>query len=188
MQADFALVAYGGNDSDYDWSAISADPTADHRPRTELPVFVQTMQGILDKLKGQGVQPVLMTLPPIHARRYFDFICRSGRDEKNILRWLGDVQIIYRHQELYSDAVARLALETGTPLIPVREEFLDDHKLDSLISPDGIHLTMDGTAAEHGGVSIKDSSDTTQVKSRKDRIRKRCRGNLCCQVSNQVFH
>ena len=54
------------------------------------------------------------------------------------------MQIIYRHQELYSDAVARLALETGTPLIPVREEFLDDHKLDSLISPDGIHLTMDG--------------------------------------------
>ena len=65
LQADFALVAYGGNDSDYDWSAISADPTADHRPRTELPVFVQTMQGILDKLKGQGVQPVLMTRPAV---------------------------------------------------------------------------------------------------------------------------
>ena len=144
LQADYALVAYGGNDSDFDWTAISADPTADHRPRTELPVFVQTMRGILDKLTGQGVQPVLMTLPPIHAKRYFDFICRNGRDEGNILRWLGDVQIIYRHQELYSDAVARLAFETGTPLIPVREEFLDDHKLDSLISPDGIHLTMEG--------------------------------------------
>ena len=30
---------YGGNDSDYDWAAIDADPAGDHRPRTELPAF-----------------------------------------------------------------------------------------------------------------------------------------------------
>lgn len=26
LEADYALVAYGGNDSDYDWAAIDADP------------------------------------------------------------------------------------------------------------------------------------------------------------------
>ena len=58
--------------------------------------------------------------------------------------WLGDIQHIYRHQELYSDTVARLAYETGTPLIGVREIFLGEKRLPGLISADGIHLTMDG--------------------------------------------
>ena len=39
LEADYALVAYGGNDSDYDWAAIDADPAGDHRPRTELLPF-----------------------------------------------------------------------------------------------------------------------------------------------------
>ena len=89
LEADYALVAYGGNDSDYDWAAIDADPAGNHHP-------------------------------------------------------LGDVQMIYRHQEMYSDAVTQLAYAEGLPLIPVREEFLNDHRLMRLIAADGIHLTMPG--------------------------------------------
>ncbi len=37
--------------------------------------------------------------------------------------------MIYRHQEMYSDAVTQLAYAEDLPLIPVREEFLNDHKL-----------------------------------------------------------
>ena len=62
------------------------------------------------------------------------------------MTWLGDTQHIYRHQELYSDTVARVAYETGTPLIQVRESFLNEKRLPGLISPDGIHLTMEGYA------------------------------------------
>lgn len=40
--------------------------------------------------------------------------------------------------------MARLAYETGTPLIGVREIFLGEKRLPGLISADGIHLTMDG--------------------------------------------
>ena len=103
---------------------------------------------VLDKLAAiavdKGVQPVLMTLPPIDAQRYLDFLCRNGRSKERIMDWLGDTQHIYRHQELYSDTVARLAYETGTPLIGVREIFLGEKRLPGLISADGIHLTMDG--------------------------------------------
>ena len=103
---------------------------------------------VLDKLSAiavdKGVQPVLMTLPPIDAQRYLDFLCRNGRSKERIMDWLGDTQHIYRHQELYSDTVARLAYETGTPLIGVREMFLGEKRLPGLISADGIHLTMDG--------------------------------------------
>lgn len=99
---------------------------------------------MIRELRERGVQPVLMTLPPIDAQRYLDFLCREGRSRERILDWLGDTQRIYRHQELYSDTVARLAYETGTPLIGVREMFLDEKRLPKLIAADGIHMTMEG--------------------------------------------
>ena len=41
-------------------------------------------------------------------------------------------------------AVTQLAYAEDLPLIPVREEFLNDHRLMRLIAADGIHLTMPG--------------------------------------------
>lgn len=64
LEARYALVSYGGNDSDFDWAAIDADPEADHRPNTELPEFADTLHETLDALRQGGVQPVMMTLPP----------------------------------------------------------------------------------------------------------------------------
>lgn len=144
LTARYALVAYGGNDSDYDWAAVEADPTQDHRPRTELPAFVETMRGTVHILRGLGVQPVMMTLPPIDAARYLRFICRDGLSRERIMQWLGEEQMIYRHQEMYSDAGARLALEEGVPLIEVREAFLGDHHFSELLAADGIHMNMTG--------------------------------------------
>ena len=125
-------------------AAIAADPAADHQPHTKRETFRQTLESMLNVLYRQGVQPVLMSLPPIDPRRYLNFICRNGLDRSAILRWLGDEDMIYRHQEMYSDAVTQLAYAEDLPLIPVREEFLNDHKLMRLIAADGIHLTMPG--------------------------------------------
>ena len=144
LTADYALVCYGGNDSDYDWAAIAADPEGEHQPHTKRETFRRTLGNILSLLRRQGVQPVLMSLPPIDPRRYLSFICRNGLDRSAILRWLGDEDMIYRHQELYSDTVTELAYESGVPLIHVRQAFLADHHMNSLLSADGIHLTMDG--------------------------------------------
>lgn len=142
--ADYALVAFGGNDSDYDWAAIAADPTGDHRPRTELPCFADVLRQTTSQLREAGIQPVLMTMPPIDPARYLDFICSRGLSRERIMAWLGEVQMIYRHQELYSDTVADVAVAEGLPLIPVRRVFLADHHMNDLISADGIHLTMPG--------------------------------------------
>ena len=144
LQADFALIAYGGNDSDFDWAAIDADPEADHRPNTELPVFADTLHETLDALRQGGVQPVMMTLPPIDGERYLDFLCRDNLRRDRILDWLGEPQMIYRHQELYADTAAEIALRENIPLIPVRQTFLRNHRLSQLIAADGIHLTMPG--------------------------------------------
>ena len=144
MDARWALVAYGGNDSDFDWAAIDADPEADHRPNTELPVFADTLHETLDALRQGGVQPVMMTLPPIDGERYLDFLCRDNLRRDRILDWLGEPQMIYRHQELYADTAAEIALRENIPLIPVRQTFLRNHRLSQLIAADGIHLTVPG--------------------------------------------
>ena len=143
MDARWALVAYGGNDSDFDWEAIAAAPEQEHLPHTVLPEFIEKLRCAVQELASAGVQPVLMTLPPIDGQRYFLFISRRA-DGGSILRWLGDVGRIYRHQELYSDAVAALALTEGLPLIDVRRQFLPMRDLPRYIAADGIHLTMTG--------------------------------------------
>ena len=143
MDARWALVAYGGNDSDFDWEAIAAAPEQEHLPHTVLPEFIEKLRCVVQELASAGVQPVLMTLPPIDGQRYFQFISRRA-DGGSILRWLGDVGRIYRHQELYSDAVAALAMTEGLPLIEVRRQFLPMRALPRYIAADGIHLTMIG--------------------------------------------
>lgn len=47
-------MSYGGNDSDFDWAAIDADPEADHRPNTELPVFADTLHETLTPCARAG--------------------------------------------------------------------------------------------------------------------------------------
>ncbi len=144
MEARCALVAYGGNDSDFDWRAVAEDPEGEHHPKTELPEFVRLLSETVGALRRQGVQPVLMTLPPIDAERYLGFICRGGLSRERILHWLGDCQMIYRYQEMYSGAVAQVAAAEGLPLVPVRQAFLARRDWTQMIAADGIHLTMDG--------------------------------------------
>ena len=95
-------------------------------------------------LRQGGVQPVMMTLPPIDGERYLSFLCRDNLRRDRILSWLGEPQMIYRHQELYADTAAEIALRENIPLIPVRQTFLCNHRLSQLIAADGIHLTMPG--------------------------------------------
>ena len=50
-----------------------------------------------------------MTLPPIDAVRYYEWIGRDIEGKENILVWLGDVQQIYRSHAAYNRLVVELA-------------------------------------------------------------------------------
>ncbi|HOC29673.1 MAG TPA: SGNH/GDSL hydrolase family protein, partial [Treponemataceae bacterium] len=140
---DIVLVEFGGNDCDYVWSSVSENPDGAHLPKTPLDSFRNLMQSIIGLFRGNGISPVLMTLPPLEPNRYLDWISR-GLDRMNILRWLGDVNKIYRWQEAYNDAVVDIARENSLRLIDVRKNFLVSSRYSELLCADGIHPSPDG--------------------------------------------
>ncbi len=140
----YALLEFGGNDCDFRWNEVAQRPADDHCPRTCLPRFLQIAAAMLDDLRARGVKPILMTLPPLDAERYLRFIAQRGSDAREILRFLGDAQMIYRFHEYYSNAIARLALQTGTFLVDVRGYFLDKRNFQNLLCQDGVHPNVEG--------------------------------------------
>ncbi|SMP58246.1 Lysophospholipase L1 [Sphaerochaeta associata] len=144
LDCDSVLLEYGGNDCDFLWDEVSAQPNGEHQPKTPLLAFGQTLKAMIAKLRAIAVEPILMTLPPINSDRYLDHICRGGLDRKRILDWLGDIYNIERYQELYSLRVATVALATQTQLIDIRSGFLARRNCSSLICIDGIHPSAKG--------------------------------------------
>ena len=103
--------------------------------------MIKTLAKQIKEFKAASIATPLFMILEVLMEMIIPFLMASIID-KGVNA--GDIQHIYRHQELYSDTVARLAYETGTPLIGVREMFLGEKRLPGLISADGIHLTMDG--------------------------------------------
>ncbi len=140
---DIVLVEFGGNDCDYHWTDISARPEEHHEPKTPIELFGRTLQEIVDVFKNFDILPVLMTLPPLDPNRYLDWVSR-GLNRARILKWLDDVNKIYRWQEAYNDIVAETAQSNGLRLIDVRKDFLVSERYSSLICGDGIHPSPSG--------------------------------------------
>lgn len=142
---DIVLIELGGNDCDYKWQEIASNPTGKHNPATDIDVFETDLYKLVDTLKSSGVAPVLMTLPPIDAERYFKWICNSSRETAaKILIWLGSVTKIYWWQEKYNAAVLTVAMHTGTTFIDLRSAFLKTTDFRNFLCRDGIHPNYNG--------------------------------------------
>jgi acyl-CoA thioesterase-1 len=144
---DVVLLEYGGNDCDFAWKEIAADPSSLHEPQTGLILFEETLAAAVGSLKAEGIVPVLMTLPPLDADRYLKWV--SGQDaaaEGTILKWLGSVAKIYWWQERYSSSILAVAERTKTRWIDVRGAFLRSPDYSALVCRDGIHPNEAGHA------------------------------------------
>ena len=151
LDEDLILLEFGGNDCDYNWSAVSADPGGLHMPNTPYVSFIDSVQKMISTLLARGIRPVLTNLPPIDAYRYFDWITsQEGIDRENILSFLGEKEYIYRHQEKYSAAMERLAYANNLVILNVREAFLDERRLGNCLCADGIHPNEKGQALIQG--------------------------------------
>lgn len=142
---DIVVVEFGGNDCDFDWEEVANNPLGEHLPKTDFNLFQSSLKDLVISLKKNNIIPVLMSLPPIDADRYFKWVSKYNDSKgKNILKWLGSVNKIYWWQEKYSAAVVNVAQETGTILIDVRNAFLQTPDYTKLICKDGIHPNLDG--------------------------------------------
>lgn len=145
IACDTALIEFGGNDCNFDWKAISEHPEAEHLPATSPQAYMESMRTMVRRLLKQGIRPILMTLPPIDADRYFNFLAGDTLNRANILKWLGDVQQIYRYQEMYSLLVEKVAREFSIQLIDLRAQCLMNKTFfRDMLCEDGLHLTEEG--------------------------------------------
>lgn len=140
--AQYVLLEYGGNDSDYNWQEIAEAPEKEHFPRTRLEVFEQVYERVINKIKAMGAIPLVLSLPPMDAERYFAFFSQKWEEgfRANVMRWLGgSTNTIMSGHELYNLATMRVAQRTGAQWIDVTSELLKDHNYRAYLCDDGIH-------------------------------------------------
>jgi len=139
-----AILEFGGNDCDFLWDEVAASPESDHIPLTPLDVFSRIYGEMIDALRANGLQPAIMSLPPLVSERYLAWITRNGLDREAILRWLGGVEQIFRWHENYDKAVRAVAAAKGCPLLDIRKDFLAQRDYGEYMCRDGIHPNRAG--------------------------------------------
>ncbi|NLB77277.1 MAG: SGNH/GDSL hydrolase family protein [Clostridiaceae bacterium] len=143
IEAEAAIIEFGGNDCDFKWAEVAAEPEKEHIPNTPLSVFKECITDMIKALRQNGIKPILVNLPPIHSEKYFNWISR-GLNADAILKWLGDKELIYRHHESYSLAVVGLAQSLSCNYIDVRQPFLLKRDYFNYLCEDGIHPNEKG--------------------------------------------
>jgi len=99
---------------------------------------------MIAEFRLKGFAPLLLSLPPLDADRYFAWFTRAGLDKASILSWLGDVQHIFRWHEAYDREVRAVAVDEHCALVDIRSAFLAKPDYRTLICQDGIHPNREG--------------------------------------------
>ena len=145
--AAYVLLEYGGNDSDYNWQEIAESPGKEHFPRTRLDVFEQVYERVINRIKEMGAIPLVLSLPPMDAERYFAFFSQNWEDSfrANVMHWLGgSTNTIMSGHELYNLATMRVAQRAGVQWIDVTSGLLKDRNYRVYLCDDGIHPNEQG--------------------------------------------
>ena len=137
------LVMLGGNDSDFNWPAVAAEPEAPHDCNTPMARFTEYYNKVLDGIQALGSKPVVINLIPVYGRRYFEWFSRK-LDPKALMRFLGTTNSIEHWNEMYNLAVMRIAAKRGVPMLDVHSAFLEKRDFEGLFSEDGIHPSPEG--------------------------------------------
>ena len=140
---DYTILEFGGNDCDYNWAEIASDPTRAHLSNTPVNQFREQYIALIERVRHNGGKPMLLSLPPIDPKRYFEWISK-GLNAKNILAFLGDVDNIYSWQGMYSAVITELAAVCKVPLIDIRSAFLEQQNYCDYLCLDGIHPNSKG--------------------------------------------
>lgn len=137
------FLEIGGNDCNFEWKEIAQNPEGEHVPKTSIAEFGELYEQIIQEIRSNQGNPTILTLPPLDPGKFFKWVSR-GINADNILKWLGDIGMIYRWQELYNLEVMKIAQKLAVPIIDIRSSFLKCHNYGDLICEDGIHPNLEG--------------------------------------------
>ncbi len=140
---DAIVMDFGGNDCDYKWEEIAANPGGEFKPNTPLDLFITEYTKLIKTIKNNHMIPILTTLPPLDPQRFFDWWC-GNLNKENVMKWLGSIKTIYNHQAMYSSCVEEIAKQENVPLIDIRSAFLKKDHVEGLICEDGTHPNSNG--------------------------------------------
>ena len=136
---DYVLFEFGGNDCDFNWKEIAKEPDKLYEPNSTIKDFELAYTELINKVKSLGVAPVLLSLPPIDAKRHFNTISK-GLNADNILKWMdGNVEFINHWHERYNLEVFKLGIEQKISVIDITSVFLEQKNYRDFICEDGIH-------------------------------------------------
>ena len=146
-QYDYILLKFGGNDCDYHWDAIAAEPQRVHHPFAPLTEFMLKYEKLVNKIRLLGSSPIILSLTPVDSQKYFRHITRdlseSGR--QNVLEWLGGTpNFISEWHEMYNIKVMELAGKLGVPIIDITSPFYSKPAYGEMLCEDGIHPNLEG--------------------------------------------
>ena len=145
--SDVTLVEFGGNDSDFYWSEIASAPADNHYPMTELPTFRTMYRDLIARIRQLGSKPILLTLPLIDHRRFYNFVTRNmgEQDRSNVLSWLGgQEERIRNYHDMYSLAVYQIGYQERVPVLDITSPFLHNRDYLPYLCVDGIHPSQQG--------------------------------------------
>ena len=142
--ADFCIVEFCGNDSDYDWALVSENPKEPHQMRTPFEDYLRIYDEMIKTLREHKITPVIMISPALCAERWFNHIT-NGHNRENILNFLGgDIEKPFKNQKSYDDALVEYAKKNNVQTVNMREPMLATGQFDDLMCQDGIHPNEEG--------------------------------------------
>ena len=140
VKPDIVTIEFGGNDCDYDWDQVAESPLSEHQPHTPLDLFKEGIADMVNLVRDAKAVPVLFTLPPLDAERYFRWVSHEdAKRSENILKFLGNVNHIYWWQELYNNEIINMAQQLKVKFIDLRSAFLIQKDFSVFLCDDGIH-------------------------------------------------
>ncbi len=137
------ILEYGGNDCNYDWSAVSDNPEGNFLPNTPAEKFTETYTEMIEYARQKGATVAVCNLVPIDSSKFMNWVSK-GLSYENILNWMGDVNRIARWQEYYSRLSEKVASLTNCPILDLRTTFLTHTSMENMIGIDGIHPSFEG--------------------------------------------
>lgn len=139
------LLEYGGNDCNYNWAEVAANPEGNFLPNTPAEKFQEIYIKMIEYARGKGATVAVCNLVPIDSQRFMNWVTQ-GLNYNNVLNWMGDINRIARWQEYYSRLSEKVASIAKCPIFDLRTSFLTHRSMQNMIGVDGIHPSSEGHA------------------------------------------